>query len=61
VQLLHIVVHDRGVGKSAMLAAEPAGRRCNASSDHRQEIAQHAGVSRRGGGATYDNPGKPLY
>src|ERR1700739_52799 len=47
VQLLHIVVHDRGVRKSAMAAAEPAGRRCNGAGEDRKEIAQHAGVSHR--------------
>src|ERR1700740_1471183 len=47
VQLLHIVVHDRSGRKSNMAAAELAGRRSNGSAEHRQEIAEHVGVSRR--------------
>jgi hypothetical protein len=44
-----------------MAAAELPGRRCNGSGAHRQEIAQHAGVSRDCTGTTPDKPGKPLY
>src|SRR5215469_4741966 len=58
VQLLHIVVHVRSESKSATPAAEPAGRRSNGGGVHRQEIAQHAGVSRRCASASPDKPGK---
>jgi hypothetical protein len=55
------VVHDRGGRKSAMPAAEPAGRRSNGTGEHRKEIAEHAGVSRRSASATLGKPGKPRY
>jgi hypothetical protein len=61
VQLLHIVVHEPGIRKSAVPQAEPAGSGCNSASEHVREIARHAGVSRRDSGATRDNPGKPRY